>query len=150
MNLKNILFYKGIKHKELTNVLKMDKQLVSKIVNYQVLPVPLDAKKICEFLKCDILDIYDEKEINIKNCVRSEKNNSDKGKYYRLSVRLKLGSCNLLRQTKKLKDLGYKSIADWVRKKIAETELEYKTFKKQKRLSAKSTNTTDSPANKKV
>lgn len=148
MYLKQILCNKNIKHIELTKVLETDKSTISKIMNYRILPTPEDAQKICDFLKCNILDIYEQKEITLKNVAyKGDKTQNDK-KYYRLSVRLKLGGCNLLQQPKKLHELGYESIADWVRKKILETEREYKIYKKQKRLNALNMNNSVKPIEK--
>lgn len=133
MYLRQVMCNKGLKHKELTNLLKMDKSLVSKIINYKVLPTPNDAQKICELLQCNILDIYELEEINLRNSSYNKSDSENDRKYYRLSVRLKLGGCNLLKHPKKLKELGYESIADWARKKIKETEEEYKNLKKEKK-----------------
>lgn len=144
MFLRELMCLRKIKHYELTKVLKTDKAYISRLMNYKFLPTPEDAKKICKFLNCDILEIYDEKEINIKSGARQRETRENDNKYYRLSVRLKLGGCNLLQQTKKLKQLGYKSKADWVRKKIKETEQEYKNYLKQKRLTAHPEKVTES------
>jgi len=144
MYLKQVLCNKNIKHIELTKLLNLDKSTISRIMNYKILPIPEDAKKICEFLNCDILELYDYKEINIKNRASKKSEIKIDNKYYRLSVRLKLGGCNLLQQTKKLKQLGYESKADWVRKKIKETEQEYKNYLKQKRLTAHPEKVTES------
>ena len=137
MYLKQLLCNKNIKHKELAKILNTDKSVVSKIMNYKVLPIPEDAQKICNYLNCNILDLYELKEIVLKNIACKSNNKEVDKKYYRLSVRLKLGGCNLLQQPKKLNELGYESIADWVRKKILELEEEYKRYKKQKRLNGK-------------
>ena len=136
MYLKQMLCNRNIKHIELTKVLGTDKSTISKIMNYRILPTPKDAQKLCDFLKCKIIDIYEPNEINLKNVAYDENKTQVDKRYYRLSVRLKLGGCNLLKQPKKLKELGYESIADWVRKKILETENEYKLYKKQTRLNA--------------
>lgn len=137
MYLKQIFCNKEVKHNALTKLLDMDKSTISKIMNYKVLPTPIDAQKICNFLKCDITDIYEPKEIMLKNIGFKKCETKVDKKYYRLSVRLKLGGCNLLQQPKKLNELGYESIADWVRKKLIELDQEYKNFKKQKRLNAR-------------
>ena len=148
--LKQFLCNKNIKHIELSKILNLDKSTISRIMNYKILPIPEDAKKICEFLNCDILELYDYKEINIKNRASKKSESKNDNKYYRLSVRLKLSGCNLLQCTEKMHALGYESIADWVRKKIQETELEYKNYLKQKRLTAHPEKVTESHENKKA
>lgn len=65
---KEIFIKKGITQNDLVQQLqeidkRMDKSMVSKIVNFVVLPTPKIAQKICEVLECEILDIYQLDEL---------------------------------------------------------------------------------------
>ena len=44
---------------------RVDKSLLSKIVNDICLPTPKVLDCICNVAKCDVLDIYDKQEINL-------------------------------------------------------------------------------------
>ncbi len=42
---------------------RVDKNLLSKIVNYVCLPIPEQAKAICDYLNCEITELYDSSEL---------------------------------------------------------------------------------------
>ena len=61
---KNLMISKGIMQKELLDNVRridqrVDKSLLSKIVNDICLPTPKLPDCICDVAKCDVLDIYD-------------------------------------------------------------------------------------------
>lgn len=113
MLLKEMLNYKGKQQNDLAKALGVDKQYISKIANYKCLPTPEQAKQICEFLECNILDIYNKKEIDLILGTRNKFKAKDNTFYYRLSVRLNKSSCNCLK-IENLKKLGYKTQKQWV------------------------------------
>lgn len=42
---------------------RVDKSLLSKMVNYVCLPIPEQAKQICEYFNCEITELYDPHEL---------------------------------------------------------------------------------------
>ena len=104
---------KNKQQKDLAELLQADKSYISKIANYKCLPTPQQAKAICEYLECNILDIYNKKEIDLILGTKRASNNQDSMFYYRLSVRLNKSSCNCLK-IENLKLLGYNTIKEWV------------------------------------
>ena len=113
MLLKELLARQGKEQKDLAKYLNIDKEQISKIANYKCLPTPEQAKLICEFLECNILDIYNKKEIDlILGCKKSNRIQDD-NLYYRLSVRLNKSGCNCLKLYN-LNKIGYKTLKEWV------------------------------------
>lgn len=69
---KKIMSTKGIQQKEVLDAVhrvdrRVDKSLLSKIVNDVCLPTPQQFNIICDTLGCDIADIYDPREIALGN-----------------------------------------------------------------------------------
>ena len=67
---KKIMFDKGIMQKEVLDKVRctdprIDKSLLSKIVNDICLPTPPALACICKSLGCDVLDVYDVREIQL-------------------------------------------------------------------------------------
>ena len=65
---KKVMSIKGIQQKEILDKVqhvdpRVDKSLLSKIVNDVCLPTPRQFKVICDTLVCDASDIYDPREI---------------------------------------------------------------------------------------
>lgn len=65
---KKIMQTKGIQQKEVVDAVhridhRVDKSLLSKIVNDVCLPTPQQFKTICDTLACTVTDIYDPREI---------------------------------------------------------------------------------------
>lgn len=65
---KKIMSTKGIQQKEVLDAVhrvdrRVDKSLLSKIVNDVCLPTPQQLKVICDTLVCDVADVYDPREI---------------------------------------------------------------------------------------
>lgn len=113
MLLKELLARQGKQQNDLAKYLNLDKEQISKIANYVCLPTPEQARLICEFLNCNILDIYNKKEIDlILGCKKSNRV-QDNNLYYRLSVRLNKSGCNCLKPQYLIK-LGYKTQKEWV------------------------------------
>ncbi len=129
MLLKELLIKNNIKQKEMAKELNIDKEHMSKISNYKCLPTPEQAKKMCNFLDCNILDIYNKKEIDLILGCKKAKRNQDNNLYYRLSVRLNKSGCNCLKQ-ENLNKLGYKTLKSWVLECLEELQGRLKNLKK--------------------
>ena len=113
MLLKEMLHNQNKMQKDLAQILDTDKQYISKLANYKCLPTPEQAQKICTYLNCNILDIYNKKEIDLILGTKKATRNTDSIFYYRLSVRLNKSSCNCLK-IENLRRLGYKTQKEWV------------------------------------
>lgn len=113
MLIKEYLNKQNKQQKQLAEALSIDKRDINKIVNYKCLPLPEQAEKICEFLDCNILDIYNKKEIDLVKGTKKASRNNDSELYYRLSVRLNKAGCNCLK-LENLQKLGYKTLKEWV------------------------------------
>ena len=113
MLIKEYLNKQNKQQKQLAEALNIDKRDINKIVNYKCLPLPEQAEKICEFLDCNILDIYNKKEIDLVKGTKKASRNNDSELYYRLSVRLNKAGCNCLK-LENLQKLGYKTLKEWV------------------------------------
>ena len=113
MLLKEQLQKRSISQKELAEHLGIDKMQMSRLANYKCLPTPEQAKSICKYLDCNILDIYNKKEIDLIMGCKKASRNQDDNLYYRICVRLNKSSCNCLK-IENLSKLGYKTIKSWV------------------------------------
>lgn len=97
MLLKEMLASQNKQQNNLAKYLNVDNSYISKICNYRCLPLPTQAKAICEYLNCNILDIYNKREIDLILGTKKASNNTDSTFYYRLSVRLNRASCKCLK-----------------------------------------------------
>lgn len=104
---------KNIQQKELAKITNTDKRYISEVANYKCLPLPEQADQICKYLGCNILDIYNKKEIDLILGTKRKSNNIDSDIYYRLSVRLNKSSRDCLKK-ENLNKLGYKTQKEWV------------------------------------
>ncbi len=66
MKLKQILTEQGITYKQLAKVLEIDKPHVCRLANGKCLPTVEQARRMCEFLGCKLLDIYSANELLYK------------------------------------------------------------------------------------
>lgn len=113
MLLKELLKKNKLQQKDLADILRVDEPYVSNLANYKYLPTPEQANKICTFLNCNILDIYNKKEIDLILGTKKASRNNDDNLYYRLCVRLNKSGCNCLK-IENLHKLGYKTMKEWV------------------------------------
>ncbi len=125
MLLKELLQSKGLQQKDLAEHLGVDKSYISKLANYKCLPTPEQAVTICEMLDCNILDIYNKKEIDLILGTKKASRNKDEGLYYKLSVRLNKSGCNCLK-IENLKLLGFKTKKEWVLDCIEKLKIQLK------------------------
>ncbi len=140
-NYKAEMLKKGIMQKEiLTNIQRVDprvdKPLLSKIVNDLCLPNKPTLESICKTLRCSVLDLYDKREIDLlpeeKNEVeqikavatvdakRQQTNacNRKRADIYNLTVELDRSTAMRVLTKDSLKKLGYDGVTDFVRKAV--------------------------------
>ena len=144
---KSQMLKKGIMQKEiLTNIQRVDprvdKPLLSKIVNDICLPNKTTLESICKTLRCDVLDLYDTKEIDLLHVLPPKENgdkitaqkiyangevlqervnitsNKKKANVYNLTVELGRSTAMRVLTKDALKKLGYDGVTDFVRKAV--------------------------------
>lgn len=151
---KKIMLDKGIMQKELLDGVRridnrIDKSLLSKIVNDICLPTPLTLDSVCKTMSCDVLDIYDIREvdllqnsrkcgeINTANAVataRKDRGGLSHGEnIYNLTVELDRDTAERVFAKSALRKLGYLSKTDFVRQAVAELDKRlHKIIEKEK------------------
>lgn len=151
---KKIMLNNGIMQKELLDNVRradsrVDKSLLSKIVNDICLPTPKVLDSICKTVKCDVLDIYDRQEIDLlqgsnKNIALSAPNvvattRKDRGglshgnNVYNLTVEIRRDVAERVLDKKALRKLGYLSKTDCVQQLIYALDKKYqKILEKEK------------------
>lgn len=143
---KKIMLDKGIMQKDLLERVRrtdrrVDKSLLSKIANDICLPTPITLDCICKTLSCDVLDIYDSREINLlQNSSKYAENNAantvatarkDRGglshgdNIYNLTVELDRTIAERIFSKKALRALGYLSKTDFVRQAVYALDKKY-------------------------
>lgn len=96
---------------------KMDKPLLSKIVNHIVLPTKKQLVIICDTLKCHVLDLYEADEIDLISVsrnvpIKKKRKSSNK---YNLHVEIDRKIADKVLSDEALKKLGISKISDYVR-----------------------------------
>lgn len=123
MSYKKIFDELGIQQKDLLTELnrydsRMDKSLLSKIVNHIVLPTKQELKTICTFLKCHVLDLYDADEIDlisVSRNVKIDKKKKSKSNKYNLHVEIDRTIAEKVLSKESLKILGIDKLSDYIR-----------------------------------
>lgn len=123
MSYKKIFDELGIQQKDLLaelnrNDRKIDKSLLSKIVNHLVLPTKQQLKIICEFLNCHVLDLYSANEIDlisVSRNVKIEKKKKSKSNKYNLHVEIDRIVAEKVLSKESLKILGIENLSDYIR-----------------------------------
>ena len=124
MKLREILLEQQKKAKELAVEVGTDEPMISKIINYKCLPVPLMMLAICKSLNCKVEDIYEDDEVYYKTSERphkasaeiSAKTTSKQTKElnsYNLCVKLPNEARNTLAR-ENLRKVGYKDLTQWI------------------------------------
>lgn len=139
---KELMLNKGIMQKEvLDNVRRVDprvdKPLMSKIVNDICLPTPPVLASVCKTLGCEVHDIYDPREIALApetttkstacaaskavatDAERKRKRRREAG-IYNLTVEVSRSTADRVFAPEALRKLGYLSKTDFVRQKLDE------------------------------
>ena len=122
--MREILTKQQKKAKDLATEIGTDEPMISKIINYKCLPVPLMMLAICKTLDCKIEDIYEDEEVYYKTSETlhkasasiSSKNNAKQAKgldSYNLCVKLPNEARNILARDN-LRKVGYKDLTQWI------------------------------------
>lgn len=151
---KKIMLDKGIMHKDLLERVRradnrVDKSLLSKIVNDNCLPTPKVLDSICKFIGCDVLDVYDLTEIDLvslsnKNANLKASNNvatarKDRGglshgeNIYNLTVEIRRDVANRIFTKQALRKLGYLSKTDCIRQLLYALDKKYQRILEKER-----------------
>lgn len=129
---KEIMFVKGIMQKEVLDGVRrfdnrVDKPLLSKIVNGICLPNKPTLNGICKTLSCDALDIYDKRELdlipsdtstspgNINHYTQKTRRRRVDNHFYNLTVELPRDIAERVFDKASLRKLGYLNVTDFVR-----------------------------------
>lgn len=133
---KKIMLGKGIMQKEVLDSVRrvdprVDKSLLSKIVNDVCLPNKPTLEGICKALSCGVLDLYDPREIDLlpqtndttaSNAVatatektRARRQEND---FYNLTVEIPRDVAERVFSKSALRKLGYLSKTDFVRQAV--------------------------------
>lgn len=139
MSYKKIFDELGIQQKDLLTELnrddsRIDKSLLSKIVNHIVLPTKQQLKTICEFLNCHVLDLYSTNEIDLISVSRNieiEKKKKSKSNKYNLHVELDRKLAERVLSKESLKILGIDKLSDYIRDCIDALSLKLERIKNQ-------------------
>lgn len=129
MKLKAIREMKNITAIELAKAVGTDKYMISKYENMVCLPTPEVMRRICKFLQCNILDIWEKEEIYImpSNLRFNEQNEFNRANYYNFGVRLPKSSCNTLKRENLIK-LGYTSKKNWLVEQVERLKRDIERF----------------------
>lgn len=129
MKLKEIREIKNITAIELAKAVGTDKYMISKYENMVCLPTPEVMRRICKFLQCNILDIWEKEEIYImpSNLRFNEQNEFNRANYYNFGVRLPKSSCNTLKRENLIK-LGYTSKKNWLVEQVERLKRDIERF----------------------
>lgn len=141
----------GIMQKEvLTNIQRVDprvdKPLLSKIVNDICLPTKPTLESICKTLRCDVLDLYDETEIDllserqieedgeiVQKRVKITTKDKKNPNIYNLTVELDRAMALRVLTKDALKKLGYDGVTDFVRKSVEALVVRLEEIEKQEK-----------------
>ena len=100
MKLKEILKKSGITYSQAAKVLNIDKFLFCHMANYKCLPTPEQLKKLCNFLNCNINEIYETQELAVATPQIDTKNIFNNKLHNTTPLNDKLNRCNSLKNEK--------------------------------------------------
>lgn len=106
----------GIEQVELAKQVNTTAPMISYFENYRCLPIPKMLEEICEVLDCDVLDIYEEKELYIKSKTTTRDirvRDVETRSVYRLTADLPNYAREIL-SSKNLEKCGYHSLKDFI------------------------------------
>lgn len=117
MNLQKIRTSRNIEQAELARQIGTTAPMMSYFEHYKCLPVPEMLTQICNILKCNISDLYEDKEIYLKTvtngCSHLKVEDRKEPTIYKLTVRLPETKRNILTQ-ENLQKCGYHSLKDFI------------------------------------
>lgn len=126
-NYKTLLTAQKKQQKELLQVIRqkdprVDARLLSKMVNYVCLPIPEQAKVICEYFNCEITELYDPSELLQISQLEKPKPEKPKSKKkpieYNLHVQIERDLAEQVFSKENLKRLGYVDKSSMIRSLI--------------------------------
>lgn len=135
-NYKKVMTQRGIMQKDLLDDvhhadMRVDKSLLSKIVNDICLPTPPTLDSICKSLSCTALDLYDVREIDlvpkhskvtpshaVATCRVDRGGLSHGNNIYNLTVEIPRNVAERVFTKTALRKLGYLSKTDFVRQAV--------------------------------
>lgn len=115
MKLKDIRKERGIKAKELAELVGTDAPMISRIENGVCLPTPPMMTRILESLACEITDVFEPAEITYKELTEKpveDKPAKELPATYRLTARLPREAQTFILRA--VKALGYSGVQEWV------------------------------------
>lgn len=121
---------------------RVDVGLLSKMVNYVCLPIPEQAKVICEYFNCEITELYDPSELLLVSLLEKPKPEKRKSKKkpieYNLHVQIERDLAEQVFSKENLKRLGYVDKSSMIRslllqqaKKLDRMDAKEKASKKE-------------------
>lgn len=117
-NLTQEVLVNKLKVHDCKNIDNLDASLYSKIENGYVLPIPELLRTLCRFYGVEVLDIYEKKEIDLKNANgRKLTKRSQKGKNF--CVMLDRQEYSWLKPETFVK-AGYANAKEWLEEKLEE------------------------------
>lgn len=137
---KKLMFCRGVMQKELLDDVRrtdtrIDKSLLSKIVNDICLPTRPTLDSICKSLSCSVLDIYDVREIDLipktndltaVNTVATQRTSHDGKSHgdniYNLTVEIPRDVAERVFNKTALQKLGYSNKTDFVRRAVEQLD----------------------------
>ncbi len=146
-NYKTLLTAQKKQQKELLQAIRqkdprVDVGLLSKMVNYVCLPIPEQAKVICEYFNCEITELYDPSELLLVSQLEKPKPEKPKQKKkpieFNLHVQLERDLAEKVFSKENMKRLGYADKSSMIRsfilqqsKKLDRMDAKEKASKKE-------------------
>lgn len=144
---KDMLLSQKKQQKELLQVIRkkdprVDAWLLSKMANYVCLPIPEQAKVICEYFNCEITELYDPSELLLVSQLEKPKPEKPKQKKkpieYNLHVQIERDLAEQVFSKENLKRLGFVDKSSMIRslllqqaKKLDRMDAKEKASKKE-------------------
>lgn len=140
---KKIMSVKGIQQKEVLDAVhrvdrRVDKPLLSKIVNDVCLPTPQQLKVIYDTLVCDVADIYDPREIALGTVTPDSNKNTAKTRarrdnidVYNLTVEIPRDVADRVFTPAALRKFGCTKKSELIRRFIFKLDAELSTGNKK-------------------
>ena len=146
-NYKSLLLAQKKQQKELLKAIRekdprVDVGLLSKMVNYVCLPIPEQAKVICDYFDCEITELYDPSELlqisQLEKAKPAKPKPKKKSIEYNLHVQIERDLAEQVFSKENLKRLGFTDKSSMVRsfilqqaRKLARMNAKEKSSKKE-------------------
>lgn len=154
---KKIMLNQGIIEKDLLEDIhkvdkRVDKSLLSKFVNDVCLPNPNVLDCLCKTLNCDVLEVYDAREIDLlRDAKNARKHSNHNGKshgenVYNLTVELDRDIASRVFNKTALKKLGFKNRTHCIKSFVFALDKKLqKIYQKEKAVKRDDTHLNGSP-----